>query len=80
MTRNISNLYRDLALAPSFPITFYFDNYISATLTDYIASQFFNLISINRTRANGFSINISWFVRALAIIKHDLLSIFESEI
>jgi len=59
MTRNISNHYRDLAYAPSFPITFYIDNYISATLTDCSASQFFNLIAINRTRANGFSINIS---------------------
>ena len=59
MIRIISIFYRDLAIAPSFLLTFSLDNNISATLTNSIASQFYRLITTPRTRANGLSINIS---------------------
>jgi len=59
MTKITSNFYRDLAIAPSFPLTFSLGNNISATLTDFRASQFYSLTTTPRTRANGISINIS---------------------
>jgi len=59
MIRYISNLFQDLAFAPSLSVNPDKHNYIPAFLIDPVASQLFKITFYNRTRANGLSINIS---------------------
>jgi len=57
--RYVSNLYQDVAFAPSLSVNPDQHNYIPASWIDPVASQLYKITFYNRTRANGLSINIS---------------------